>query len=838
MKNSILSCLFLIICFQWNCLVASPAFAGETEGESGYNQKSTVASEFFTAEEKDYLAGKKEIKMCVDPDWMPLEKIEKGKHVGMSADYFVLIEKKIGIPVVLIPTQNWGESIEYAQKRKCDIFSLAMPTPERLLYMDFTEPYLSIPLVLAAKNGEQFIADLTSVKDEVLGVVKGYAFGELLRVNHPEMQIVDVASVTDGLRLVNQGKIFGFIGTLATVSRHIQIGFSGELKIVGKFDQRWELGVATRNDQPLLLSIFNKVIGTIAKSVHQQILNRWISVRYEKSADYTFFWRFFFLVSIAMLFLLFRYYTLGKYNKELKEQNRKILQQAELLQETEKKLLLTQYAVDSCAYPILWIKNAENLEGTRIVHVNKAAASILGYSRQELLAQKIHDIDAHITEENWPPVKESYSVRTEYKKKDGTVFPVELYISHFEYHGQSYYFAFFNDISKQSRMEVQLHRSLKMEAIGTMAGGVAHDLNNILSGIVSYPELLLVNLPPDSNLRKPLELIEDSGKRAAAVVADMLTVARGAAAVKEPVDLNGIINSYFDSPEFQKLSSYHEGVLCVKNLASNLFSVSCSAVHIRKCVMNLVANAMESLRDSGTVTISTSNVYVDAPVTRGQHMNKGEYVKVVISDTGNGINEKDLKHIFEPFYTKKNMGRSGTGLGLTVVWNCVQDHDGVVTVESDTEGTSFLLYFPVTYDNLVEPVTELGLSSLTGAGEHILIVDDDALQLEIASQMLTVLGYIITTVNSGEEAIRYLQENRVDLMLLDMIMEPGIGGRETFARAIEVRPELKTVVVSGFSENADVRQMLKSGAGQLLRKPYSLRQVGRALKEELDGDSG
>lgn len=787
----------------------------------------------FTEEEKSFLATKKQITMCVDPDWMPLEKIENGQHVGMSADYFALIEKKLGVPVVLITTQNWSESIEYAKARKCDIFSLAMATPERLTYMDFTDPYLSIPLVLATRSTEMFIADLTSVKEELLGVVKGYAFGELLRSKYPEMQIVDVASVDEGLRHVGQGKIYGFIGTLATVSSTIQKGFSDELKIVGKFDERWELGIATRNDEPLLLSIFNKVINSLDKREHQQILNRWISVKYEKSFDYRLFWRVFSFIGVGMLFLLFRYYTLGRYNRELKEQNREILRQGELLRKTEEKLLLTQYAVDSCAYPIIWTKNAPLLDDTRIIHVNNAAANILGYSRAEILSLGIEDIDMNITEANWPPVKKSYSVRTKYRRKDKSIFPVELYLSYFEYHGQSYYFAFFTDISKQKNMEAQLHRSLKMEAVGTMAGGVAHDLNNILSGIVSYPELLLLKLPPESELRKPLQLIEDSGKRAAAVVADMLTVARGAAAVREPENLNTLIESYFESPEYKQLFSHHEGVVCERELAPDLLNISCSAVHIRKCIMNLVANAMESLGNTGVVKVSTCNVYVDKPVARKQYMEKGEYVKVIIADTGKGISANDLNHIFEPFYTKKDMGRSGTGLGLTVVWNSVQDHGGVITVESDSEGTSFSLYFPATRDNLLEQIENMDLDGLSGNGERILIVDDEPLQLDIAAQMLSALGYRIAMAGSGEEAIQYLTENRVELMLLDMIMEPGMNGYETFLQALEIQADLKAIVVSGFSENDEVHKAQALGAGVLVRKPYGMHRIGKAVKQAL-----
>lgn len=810
-------------------IAATPDDVGPRTVTSSISESVSLLSD----DEKAFLAVRKKITMCVDPDWMPLEKIDNGRHVGMSADYIAIMEKNIGVPIELVQTKTWTESIKYAKARKCDIFSLAMATPERLTYMDFTEPYLSIPLVLASRKDQRFIDDISLVKDKRLGVVVDYAFGEILRNKYPEMRIVGVSSVSEGLKLVEQKKIYGFIGTLATVSSSIQKGFSDELKIVGKFDERWELGVATRNDWPLLKDIFNKAIRKIDKSQHQKILNKWISVTYEKGFDYARFWQILLLIAVVVLFLLFRSYTLEKYNKKLKKQNLEISRQAELLKKTEKQLLLTQYAVDSCAYPIIWTRIAPKLEDTRIVNANKAAATILGYTREELLTLGIADIYLDLDGEGWPSVKKSISKQTVHRRKDGTTFPAELFLSYFEYHGQSYCFAFFTDISKQKELEVQLHRSLKMEAVGVMAGGVAHDLNNILSGIVSYPELLLMNIPEDSDMRRPLELIEESGKRAADVVADMLTVARGAAAVKEPANINTLIREYLDSPEYEKLQQYHQEVVCEQRLAVDLFNISCSPVHIRKCIMNLVVNAMESVTERGIVTVSTCNVHIDLPEPENQYMKKGEYVQLIVSDTGDGISKKDLVHIFEPFYTKKSMGRSGTGLGLTVVMNTVQDHDGVITVESDDKGTVFTLYFPATRDDPIKQIEGADFNELVGDGETVLIVDDEVQQLEIASQILKALGYLVVTANSGEEALEYLKKNRVSLLLLDMIMEPGINGRKTFEKAITIQSDIKAIVVSGYSESDEVRKALEMGAGQLIRKPYSLNQIGRAVKEEL-----
>jgi len=192
-----------------------------------------------------------------------------------------------------------------------------METQERRSYMNFTKPYLSIPLVVAAKTEEFFIADFTSLKDKKLGVVRGYAFGEILRERYPEMTFVDVDSLHQGLEMVNQGELYGFIGTLVTIGYEFQRNFIGELKIIGKFDEKWELGIATRNDEPLLYSIFEKTILTITEKEKQDILNQWLAIRYEKVVDYSRLWKWIIALAVISLFLFYRYYLLKKYNTQL-----------------------------------------------------------------------------------------------------------------------------------------------------------------------------------------------------------------------------------------------------------------------------------------------------------------------------------------------------------------------------------------------------------------------------------------------------------------------------------------------------------------------------------------
>ena len=381
--------------------------------------------------------------------------------------------------------------------------------------------------------------------------------------------------------------------------------------------------------------------------------------------------------------------------------------------------------------------------------------------------------------------------------------------------------------------EDKLARSKKMESLGFMAGGIAHDLNNILSGIVSYPELLLLDLPLDSPQRKAIETIKKSGQRAADVVSDLLTVARGAARVKEVRNLNVIIEEYLDSVEHQNLVSSLPLVTFRTQLDSDLLNVSCSPTHLKKCLMNLVTNATEAIENSGTVTIFTKNRYLDEPLKGYQDIRIGEYVVLSVTDDGLGITPEDLERIFEPFYTNKVMGRSGTGLGLAVVWNTVQDHEGYINVKSSGGGTIFDLYFPVTHEKLTGEEQEVPMDEYLGQGEKVLVVDDEDNQREIACLLLDKLGYDAEAVSGGKEAIAYLTKNPVDLVVLDIIMPNGMNGRETYEEIIKICPGQKAIIASGFAKTEDVEATQALGAGKYIKKPYTIEKIGLTVKEEL-----
>ena len=390
------------------------------------------------------------------------------------------------------------------------------------------------------------------------------------------------------------------------------------------------------------------------------------------------------------------------------------------------------------------------------------------------------------------------------------------------------------DITETRRLQDQLQKAQKMEAMGLMAGGIAHDLNNILSGIVNYPEILLMDLPEDSPLRKPIKGMQESGMRAADVVADLLTIARGVAGGKEVLNLNTTIEEYLDSAEHQKLEKTYPSINFKTRLDFELLNITSSATHVKKILMNLVTNASEAIEGKGTVTVSTMNQYVDKPLRGYEDVRIGEYVVLAVSDDGSGISPQDLDRIFEPFYTKKVMGRSGTGLGLAVVWNAVQDHKGYIDVRSSKQGTTFKLYFPVTREMLTLEKEEIPLEEYQGHGEKILVVDDEESQREIACWLLTRLGYSAEAVSSGEKAIEYVKENPVDLIVLDMVMPKGINGRETYEEIIKIRPGQKAIIASGYAKTKEVDLAQELGAGKYIKKPYTLEKVGLAVKQELE----
>jgi two-component system cell cycle sensor histidine kinase/response regulator CckA len=344
-------------------------------------------------------------------------------------------------------------------------------------------------------------------------------------------------------------------------------------------------------------------------------------------------------------------------------------------------------------------------EDGRIICVNKGLGTLLGYSEDALIGKSF---DVLLPTETSQPQKDMPKelqvcggvFTQDFMHADGHVRVVDLMATLVPWEEGWSILCTLREASERVQLEMQLRQAQKMEAVGALAGGVAHDLNNILSGLVSYPELLLMDLPEESHLRKPILTIKRSGERAAAIVDDLLKLARRGVSTGEVINLNQIVSAYITSPEYEKLQDYHPRIRVEMQLAETLFPITGSTDHLSKVLANLALNAAEAMPDGGEVIVVTENRHMDGSGNGHVPPEAGDYVVLMVSDSGVAIPSKDLESIFEHFYTNKKMGRCGTGLGMTVVWGTVKDHNGYIDVKSEAgKGSVFTLYFPAIREN-------------------------------------------------------------------------------------------------------------------------------------------
>ncbi len=420
--------------------------------------------------------------------------------------------------------------------------------------------------------------------------------------------------------------------------------------------------------------------------------------------------------------------------------------------------------------------------------------------------------------------------------------PVEIIAEPIHGTGQDTFYGIIRDISEQKKvidLEKEANSSKQLKTLGKLAGSVAHDLNNILAGIATYPEILLLDetLPP--KIRESLTIIKESGRNASAVVSDLLTISRGIREDCQVLNLNTLIERFMAGPEFKRIKSGYKNLEIETCFEPELLTISGSYIHIEKSIMYLLINALEETAaetDAGTILLSTANYYLASKTDEPPKQNPAsdEYVKLEVRDAGKRIPEADLNHIFDPFFTKKKRDRSGTGLGLTVVKNTVVNHRGKISVTSDENGTTFTLLFPILRSELPMADQTASLEEIKGNGETLLVVDDLASQRKIAETILKHLGYKVFSVADGMRALDFILQTPVDLLILDMVMAPSISGLETYQRIKRIRPDQKAILASGHSESEDVLKAQSIGAGAFIKKPYTILDMGIAVKEELE----
>ncbi len=471
----------------------------------------------------------------------------------------------------------------------------------------------------------------------------------------------------------------------------------------------------------------------------------------------------------------------------------------------------------------------------KALQFNDQFLSMFGYTADEMHHQDV------ITLTTAPSVREEVRARvnsnedlpyrTQGMRKDGTEFPLEVRLRLIDYEGRPARVAVLRDLTQQAQMEERLIQSQKIEAVGTLAGGIAHDFNNILSAILGYAELARQEVPEGSELESDLDQILRAGSRAKDLVRQILAFSRQTKTETAPVCLASLVKE-----TLKMLRAALPSSIEIRTAIESDAYVLADPTQIHQVITNLATNAAHAMSENGgRLDLTLRNVELTKDESLSYPgLDAGKYVRLTVSDTGCGMTPEVRSRIFEPFYTTRPQGQ-GTGLGLSTALGIVQRFGGIITVYSEPNvGSTFHVLLP-RMANEVEQVEEEEKKPLPRGYERILVVDDEAFQVDLASKILGGLGYRVTAVNSSEQALDLYRKrpDDFDLVITDMTM-PGLTGDVLIERLREVRPNVAVMLCSGYSERISREKLKALGVRAFAMKPLMVRELAEKVREILD----
>jgi two-component system, cell cycle sensor histidine kinase and response regulator CckA len=475
----------------------------------------------------------------------------------------------------------------------------------------------------------------------------------------------------------------------------------------------------------------------------------------------------------------------------------------------------------------------------RFIDVNQNFLSITDHTREEIIGYTVDELGLFVDPETPDKIdkllaeqRTVHNLEVKLRARNGELRVVLYSAEIIELEGQSSLLGAVIDITERKRLEDQLRLSQKMQAIGQLAGGVAHDFNNILTVIIAFSELLLREIPETESQRRKIEIIKDSGVRAAKLTQQLLAFSRQQVMEPQVLSLNVVIKEILEMLE----RLIGEDIELRAVFAEDLKVVKADQGQIEQVILNLATNARDAMPRGGKVTIETANVYLDATYAKQYlEVTPGWYSMLAVSDTGTGIDAYTLAHIFEPFFTTKEKDK-GTGLGLATVDGIVKQSGGHITVYSETnQGTTVKVYLPHTEGAEEREVAALTMSAPSLKSETVLLVEDEVSIKEVAREILETQGYVVLEANS-EDALTVSQqfEGEIHLLLTDVVM-PKMNGRELAERLSNQRLGLKVLYMSGYTDNVIVHHGILKPHIAFLQKPFTSQSLTEKVRAVLDG---
>ena len=467
-----------------------------------------------------------------------------------------------------------------------------------------------------------------------------------------------------------------------------------------------------------------------------------------------------------------------------------------------------------------------------VVYANRKYAEMRGYSIDELLKTSITDT---VTPDKFPFIIKIYRQLIEGKyfptqyesailRKDGSVIPTEVTFAKTIWHKQPAALVIVRDITERKKQEEEFAKASKLESLSILAGGIAHDFNNLLAGIVGNVSLARSLVNPEDKVYTLLADLEKASLKAKNLTLQLLTFAKGGAPIKQTASIAGLIR---DSATFALSGS---NVKCDFSIAEDLWPVEVDAVQMTQVIHNLIINAKQAMPKGGTIQVSAENYTLSAenyPFIKG-----GKYIKIVIKDTGVGIPVNHIAKIFDPYFTTKI---GGSGLGLATAYSIIKNHEGYITVESTVGvGTTFYIYLPASKKET--PAAKVAEERLLSGKGKILIMDDEEIVRDVAGRMLTKLGYEVDFARNGAEAIALYKKSKdsgypFDAVIMDLTIPGGMGGKEAIQKLLEIDPNVKAIVSSGYSDDAIMSDYKKYNFSGVITKPYRIEELSKTVHQ-------
>ncbi|WP_375723865.1 ABC transporter substrate-binding protein [Arcobacter sp. KX21116] len=671
----------------------------------------------LTTKQKEYLQQKKVLKLCVDPNWMPLEKIEEGRHIGLAADIIQLISKKINIPLQLIKTNNWSETLDKVKKRECDILSLAAKTPSRKEYLDFTTPYVKIPLVVATKTGVPFSDNLNKLKEKPLGVVKNYSIYELLKAKYPNINLVEVGSVKEGLDFIEQEKIFGLLDNSIVINDTIQRDYlHNKISITGQFPESFHLSIASRNDEPILHNILEKALLSIDRKTKDQIIIKWTNLKYQVKTDYRIIVQLIFITLVLISIFIY-------WNLKLKDEIKKKEMAKKKLQDSEEKfrtlfnvapVLLN--AFDEKGKVVLWNKECEKVFGWKKEDIIKVENPLSMFYPKKEDQQKVLDslkeIQYNIYQEWHPQTKNGENIITMWaniKLPNNEVINLGYDITKqraYEYSlnqkteqlaiAKKQLEELNNSLEEKIELEIEkstkhqmilMHQS-KLAQMGEMIENIAHQwrqpLAQINSSVLLIDAVLSKNKFEDNTIENKLLEIESLTSYMSKTIDDFKNFFNPNKQ-KSIFKIESAIEKAYD---VVKGSLNIHQIKITKNINKELKCKS-YIYELQQVILTLLNNAIDALV---IMDIRTPEIIISVYESNNN-------IIITIEDNALGIKEDLLEKIFVPYFTTKHKSQ-GTGLGLYMAKLIIEDGlNGKLKVENKQHGACFIIEIEKGIDN-------------------------------------------------------------------------------------------------------------------------------------------